>query len=221
MTMSRPRRLRRLTVLVAAATALSASPAVAHDRERDPDAEIFATNNTRVITDPADPALQDRLRGFAAEVRRIIREGGARPAGSQLLDGVFFSSDLGTTTFERSRGFDVERVSVRELHDIGERIRVRFAQQSVLTFDHLRRRHPRIDAARLEVPGVTAQALRDGLLADAQAREELFGGSVTQDGELILVAELADLALARDFAARIGGDLAAADLDLGDSEFVG
>ncbi len=90
-----------------------------------------------------------------------------------------------------------------------------------MTFDHLRVNHPRVDAVRLEVPGVTAQALRDGLLADAEAREELFGGSVTQDEELILVAELADVELAKRFAAALGGCLPAADIDHGDSEFVG
>jgi hypothetical protein len=215
----RPRRLSTVIALAGAASAFAAGPAPAH--QYDPDAEIFATNNTRVITDPADPALSDRLRGFRAEVKRIIRAGGADPGRSRLLDGVFFSSELGTTTFERSRGFDVEHVGVRELHDIAERIRVRFAQQSVLTFDHLRTTHPRVDAVRLEVPGVSAQALRDGLLADAQAREELFGGSVTQDDELILVAELADIELAKRFAATLGGHLPAADIDHGDSEFVG
>jgi hypothetical protein len=215
----RNRRLSMFIPVAAAASAVAAAPAPAH--EPDPDAEILATNNTRVITDPADPALSDRLRGFAREVRGIIREGGAEPGRSRLLDGVFFSSELGTTTFERSRGFDVEDVSARELRNIGERIRVRFSQQSVLTFDHLRARHPRTDALRLEVPGVTAQALRDGLLADAEAREELFGGSVTQDEELILVAELADVELAKRFAAALGGHTVAADIDHGDSEFVG
>jgi pimeloyl-ACP methyl ester carboxylesterase len=34
----------------------------------DADAEIFATNNTRVISEPANPAPSDRLRGFAGEV---------------------------------------------------------------------------------------------------------------------------------------------------------
>jgi hypothetical protein len=70
------------------------------------------------------------------------------------------------------------------------------------------------------VPGVSAQALRDGLLADQTAREELFGGSVTQDGHLLLVAELADAQVARDFAAKIGGDLDRAQTRYGESEFV-
>ena len=42
------------------------------------DAEIFATNNTAVITDPADPRLQDRLKDFANQVERIIDEGGGK-----------------------------------------------------------------------------------------------------------------------------------------------
>jgi hypothetical protein len=62
----------------------------------------------------------------------------------------------------------------------------------VLTFDHLPQHDPDADAIELEVPGVTAQALRDGLLADADARERLFGGSVTLDGHLLLVADRAD-----------------------------
>ena len=77
----------------------------------------------------------------------------------------------------------------------------------MLTFDHLPRGDEEVDAIELEVPGVTAQALRDGLLADATAREHLFGGSVTLDGRLLLVADLADADLARDFAERIGGDM--------------
>src|ERR1044072_3026616 len=47
------------------------------------DAEIFATNNTAVITHPADPRLQDRLRGFANQVERIIDEGGGKARGPE------------------------------------------------------------------------------------------------------------------------------------------
>ena len=110
-------------------------------RARRRQAEIFATNNTAVITDPADPRLQDRLKGFAREVERIIDEGGARARGSELLDGVFASGE--TTTFERSRVFDVDRLDDDELHTIADTIRARFAQQSVLTFEPgPRRRDP-------------------------------------------------------------------------------
>ena len=97
--------------------------------------------------------------------------GGAAPRGSQLLDGVFFSSDFGTTTFERSRRFDVDRVDPAELQEIAETIGTRFHQESVLTFDNLAADDPAVDAIELEVPGVTADALRAGLLADQEAAE--------------------------------------------------
>jgi hypothetical protein len=209
---------KRLAIPLLAALALAAPPsALAHGQ---PDAQIFATNNTAVITDPADPRLSDPLNGFARDVERIIAKGGGSPRGSQLLDGVFFSSDLGTTTFERSREFDVDHVADDELHAIADTVRARFDQESVLTFDNLRPGDDEINAVELEVPGVSAQALRDGLLADQAAREELFGGSVTQDGHLLLVAELADAQLARDFAQKIGGDLSRAQTRYGESEFV-
>ena len=67
---------------------------------------------------------------------------------------------------------------------------------------------------------MTAKALRDGLLADQTAREELFGGSVTLGGRLLLVAELADAALARGFAERIGGDLRRGATRYGERAFV-
>ena len=193
------------------------SRAAAHDL---PDAEIFATNNTAVITDPDDPRLRDRLKGFAHEVESIIEDGGGKPRGSELLDGVFFSSDLGTTTFERSRRFDVDRVADDELHAIADETRARFGQQSVLTFDHLPAGDDEVDAIELEVPSVEARDLREGLLADQTAREELFGGSVTLGGRLLLVAELADAQLARDFAERIGGNLRRAATHYGERDFV-
>jgi RTX calcium-binding nonapeptide repeat (4 copies) len=202
-----------------AALAIAAPAASAHGGSP-PDAQIFSTNNTRVITDPSDPQLSDPLKEFAREVERIVGSGGGSPRGSQLLDGVFFSSDLGTTTFERSREFDVDHVSDDELHAIADDIRGRFQQESVLTFDNLRAGDDEINAVELEVPGVSAAALRDGLLADQTAREELFGGSVTLDGHLLLVASLDDEQLARTFAGQIGGDLSRAQARYGESEFV-
>lgn len=206
--------------LLAAVVAALALAAPASALERGPDAEIFATDNTAVITDPADPRLQDPLDGFARQVRRIVRDGDGAPRGSQLLDGVFFSSDQGTATFERSREFAVDDVSAAELHRIAGAIAGRFQQESVLTFDRLAASDPQADAVELEVPGVTAQALRDGLLADQDARERLFGGSVTLDGHLLLIAGREDAALARRFAQRIGGDLARAATRYGARDFV-
>lgn len=196
------------------------APAASADRGPAPDAHLFATDNTAVITDPADPRLQDPLRAFGRQVERIVARGGGTPRGSQLLDGVFFSSEQDTTTFERSRAFDVDDVSPEELHTIADRVRGRFGQESVLTFDLLPAADDRVDAVELEVPGVTAQELRDGLLADRDAAERLFGGSVTQDGRLLLVAGLDDAAFARAFAERIGGDLRHAVTRTGDQEFV-
>ena len=198
----------------------SSGSALAHGT-RLPDAEIFATNNTAVITDPADPRLSDPLRAFERKVERIVERGGGVARGSQLLDGVFFSSDLQTTTFERSRDFDVDHVTRRELHDIAERVRQRFDQESVLTFDYPEHPWDPVDGVEVEVPGLDAQHLRDGLLADAEARERLFGGSVTLDGRLVLIAGDADLDLVERFVTEIGGDFGAATIRRGQREFVG
>ena len=210
----------RSITLALAVLAIAAPAAAAHGGGGVPDAEIFATSNTALITDQDDPRLRARLQRFAHRVTRIIDEGGGRPRGSELLDGVFFSSDLGGTTFERSRRFDVDGVSDDELRDIAETIRRRFLQQSVLTFDHLPPSDPDADAIELEVPHVTARALRDGLLADPVAQERLFGGSVTLDRHLLLVADRADADLARAFAKRIGGDVKRAVTHYGEREFV-
>ena len=206
-----PDMIRPLLVAIAG-LAIAAPAASAHDDA----SEIFATNNTAVITDEHDSRLGKRLNGFARRVERIVSDGGARPRGSALLDGVFFDSALGTTTFERSRVFEVDRASDDELRDIAETVRRRFLQGSVLTFD------PRAagDAVELDVPHVTAGALRKGLLADSEAQERLFGGSVTQDDHLLLVADRGDEAFARAFAKTIGGDLKRADTRYGDREFV-
>jgi hypothetical protein len=200
----------RPLVAALALLAVAAPAAAAHQ----PDAEIFATDNTAVITDPDDPRLDDRLKEFARRVERIIDHGGGRPRGSELLDGVFFGDEL---TFERSRRFDVDRVSDDELHDIAETVRRRFLQQSVLTFDH---GGPEINAVLLEVPGVSAKALQKGLTEDQEARERLFGGSVTLDERLLLVAALEDAQFARGFAKRIGGDLKRAKTSYGERSFV-
>jgi hypothetical protein len=189
--------------------AVAAPAAAAHDR----DAEIFATDNTATITDPRDPRLDDHLRGFAHRVERIIDDGGGRPRGSELLDGVFFGDEL---TFERSRRFAVDRVDEDELGDIAETIRRRFLQQSVLTFDP----DGPVDAVLLDVPGVSARALQKGLTEDQEARERLFGGSVTLDRHLLLVAAREDAKFARDFAKRIGGDVKRARTRYGARRFV-
>ncbi|MEU8137113.1 hypothetical protein [Streptodolium elevatio] len=200
--------------------AADASPG--HTRAELPDAEIFATDNTAVITDPGDPRLDAHLLGFACEVRGIIRAHGADPEGSSLLDGVFWSTDLQAATYERSRAFDVEAVTPEQLRTVAEIVRERFRQESVLTFDYLPASSPRATAIEVEVPGVDVTRLHDGLLADPEAREVLYGGSVTvRGGKLILVADRTDTEVVRRFVATLGADWSAAAVHYGAREFVG
>ena len=81
-------------LVVALAASLLLAPASAAGADRLPDAEVFAASTTEVITDPADPRLDVRLVGFRRQVAEIVRRGGGRPRGSELLDGVFFSSPV-------------------------------------------------------------------------------------------------------------------------------
>ncbi|RSS78925.1 hypothetical protein [Streptomyces sp. WAC06614] len=186
-----------------------------------PTAEIFATDNTAIITDPADPRLRTRLTRFDREVRSTIRSHGARPGASTLLDGVFWSAELQRATYERSRAFDVNRVSAQDLHHIADVIRKQYRQEAVLTFRCLPRDAPDTDAVEIRADGVDATRLHDALVADPEARERLGGGSVTLDEQLVLVAPLADLPLARRFAENLGVDWEDAEIRYGDEEFVG
>ncbi|MEU9304814.1 hypothetical protein [Streptomyces sp. NPDC048269] len=185
-----------------------------------PTAQIFATNNTAIITDPADPRLRTRLTRFDHEVRQIIHANGARPGASTLLDGVFWSGDLKQTTYERSREFAVDRVGRDGLHHIAGVIAKQYDQESVLTFRCLPRTAPDTDAVEIRADGVSATRLHDALLADPEARDRLSGGSVALGGRLILVAPLEDLALARKFTADLGVDWNTAEVRYGDEEFV-
>ncbi|MFB6840764.1 hypothetical protein [Streptomyces sp. NPDC056361] len=218
------RRLRLLSTTVAALmlSVAGAQSTYAHSDARDcPAAEIFATDNTAIITDPDDPRLDTRLVRFGREVRAIIRAHGARPGSSELLDGVFWSGELQQATYERSREFDVNGAGRDGLHHIAGVIAKRYEQEAVLTFRCLPRTSPETDAVEIEVPGVSASALREALVADPEARERLGGGSVTLDGRLVLVAPVADLPLARAFADELGADWEQAEVRYGDREFVG
>ncbi|MEV6246098.1 hypothetical protein AB0M38_07825 [Streptomyces sp. NPDC051742] len=220
-TSPRPRRLLAagVTALLLAITGAQSTHASPPDPGC-PAAEIFATDNTSVITDPDDPRLETRLTRFDHEVRAIIRAHGARPAASTLLDGVFWSADLRQATYERSRAFDVDRVGRDGLHHIAGVIAKEYGQEAVLTFRCLPRTSPETDAVEIEVPGVEASGLREALVADPEAREKLGGGSVTLDGRLVLVAPLADLPLARRFTVALGADWEEAQVRYGDREFV-
>ncbi|MFJ5831798.1 hypothetical protein [Streptomyces sp. NPDC093089] len=217
-------RLRLLSTTVAALmlSVAGAQSTYAHADARDcPAAEIFATDNTAIVTDPEDPRLDTRLTRFGREVRAIIRAHGARPGSSELLDGVFWSGELRQATYERSREFDVNGAGRDGLRHIAGVIAKRYEQEAVLTFRCLPRTSPETDAVEIEVPGVTASALREALVADPEARERLGGGSVTLDGRLILVAPVADLPLARAFTDELGADWDQAEVRYGDREFVG
>jgi hypothetical protein len=184
-------------------------------------AQIFATNNTAVISDPHDPRLRTRLVRFERQVRETIRANGAVAGRSTLLDGVFWSESLGQTTYERSREFDVSRVSPAGLHHIADVVRKTYHQESVLTFEYLPKAAPRAGAVEIEVPGTDVGRLHDGLVADPDARARLGGGSVTATGRLILVAARSDLGLARRLVTEVGGTWSSATVRYGAEEFVG
>ncbi|CAM5632210.1 hypothetical protein GCM10010222_34710 [Streptomyces tanashiensis] len=218
------RRRARLLASVVAALLLGAvgapSTYASPDAQDCPAAQIFATDNTAVITDPEDPRLDTRLTRFRHEVRRIIRAHGARPGPSELLDGVFWSEELKQATYERSREFDVERVGRDGLHHIAGVIAKQYRQEAVLTFRCLPRISPETDAVEIEVPGVRVSDVRDALVADPEARDKLGGGSVALDGRLVLVAPVDDLPLARRFTTSLGADWDQARVRYGDREFV-
>ncbi|PJN02784.1 hypothetical protein CG740_13505 [Streptomyces sp. CB01201] len=215
----------RLRVLIAAgALTLGAAGAgtarAAEAAHGCPSGEIYATNNTAIITDPADPRLRTRLDRFDREVRGIIHANGARPGASKLLNGVFWSGELKRATYERSREFDVTRVGRDGLHHIAGVIAKQYQQESVLTFRCLARTSPETDSVEIQAPGVSATRLHDALVDNPEARDELGGGSVTLDGRLVLIAPLADLPLARKFTASLGVDWNKAQVRYGDEEFV-
>ncbi|MFE5593672.1 hypothetical protein [Streptomyces sp. NPDC056549] len=217
---------RRARLLASAVAALllgvvgAPSTYASPDAQDCPAAEIFATDNTAIITDPDDPRLDTRLTRFGHEVRQIIRAHGARPGHSALLDGVFWSGELRQATYERSREFDVEGAGRDGLHHVAGVIAKRYHQEAVLTFRCLPRTSPETDAVEIEVPGVRVSEVREALVADTEARDRLGGGSVTLDGRLVLVAPVGDLPLARRFATAVGADWGRAQVRYGDREFV-
>ncbi|ANZ34955.1 hypothetical protein BBK82_01580 [Lentzea guizhouensis] len=211
--------MRKLFVAVTSVLAFSVSTGTAAGTPL-PFPEIFATNNTAVITDPDDPRLRDRLVAFDREVRGIVHANGGVTTRSTLLDGVFWSSEQNTTTFERSRKFDVT-LDEESLRHTAATISKRFSQESVLTFRFLPASSPEVDAVQVEVHGVTAQQVRTGLLNDAVAREKLGGGSVTLQNKAILIADVNDLPTVRAFVTTIGGDMSRAKVRKGTWEFVG
>ncbi|WP_228539765.1 hypothetical protein [Nocardia sp. XZ_19_385] len=203
------------------AAPVGASPAAcAPGNPLQPTAELFATDNTATITDPGDQRLRTRLEGFELAVGAITVQNVALPVGSTLVSGVFWSDDRQMATYERSRAFRLACVDAPDLERIADQVRILFQQESVLTFEPLPANNPDVDAFVAEIPGVDVRRFHDGLVGDQVARERLVGGSITEGNTLILVAELADLEVARNFVAGLGASWPSA-LRYGDREFVG
>jgi hypothetical protein len=190
------------------------------DDPSQPHADLFATTNTAVITDTDDPRLRDRLELFELQVDTTVLANAAVATGSTLVDGVAWSAERRQLTYERSRDFHLSCVDEFELHRIADQVRQQFLQQSVLTFRQLPRDAPGVDAVAVEVPDVDTSRLYAALAGDPVARDRLGGGSVTEDHTLILVADIADLGLARRLAAEAVGQPQAATLRYGRREFV-
>jgi hypothetical protein len=215
--------IRRVLVPIAAIViAFSAygAPAQAASDGLQPTAEIFATDNTAIITDPQDPRLRTKLGLFGAQVTGMICEAGGLPLGTRLLAGVFWSDDLRQTTYEPSREFHVGRISSDGLHQLAGQVAERYHQESVLTFRYLPSGSAQADAIEVEVAGVDVRRLHDGLVANPDLRESLGGGSVTSSGDLILIAQRADLAQVHRFVTALGADWTAARTRFGTREFV-
>ena len=185
-----------------------------------PQAEMFATSNTVTIADPGDPRLDDRLEPFASQVYDTVLTNGARPVGSDVMDGVFWSEDLEQMTFESSRQFHLACVDEGELTRIAELVAAQFGQESVLTFTYRSAETSSSDSFIAEVPGVDVRRFRDAVAADPDAKSRLGGGSISEDGALVLVAAQADAQLAKRVVTLSGGDLDMSDVRYGAVSFV-
>lgn len=185
-----------------------------------PQAEMFATTNTATIADADDPRLHDRLEPFASQVYGTILANTALPVGSDLLNGAFWSEDLQQLTFERSRQFHLACVDGDELTRIAELVAGQFGQESVLTFTYLADGASTADGFIAEVPGIDVRRFYDVMAKDSDARSRLGGGSVGEDGSLLLVVALQDAEVAQRAVALSGGHLDMSEVRYGAVAFV-
>jgi hypothetical protein len=190
------------------------------DDPSQPHAELFATDNTAVIRDSDHPRLQDRLTLFELQVDTTMLANAAAVTGSTLVDGVYWSAEMHQTTYERSREFHLSCVDAFQLHRIADQVRLQFRPESVLTFEYLPTDAPEVNAVSVNVPDVDTARLHEALAGDPVARDRLVGGSVTEQHTLIVVADIADLRLARRLAAEAGGQPQAVTVQYGRREFV-
>lgn len=184
-------------------------------------AELFATDNTAVITEPASGQLLDELRLFELQADLTLLHSGTAVTGSTLVDGVFWSPELRQSTYERAREFHLCVVDGATLHAAAEAVRRQFCQEAVLTFAYLPQGAPEADAIIVAVPGIDLHRFRAAFMADSGAHQRLLGGSVTTaDHTLILVADQGDLGIARRLAEEAGGHWEEASIAYGRREFV-
>jgi hypothetical protein len=115
---------------------------------------------------------------------------------------------------------DLACVDEGELTRIAELVSRQFGQESVLTFTYRPDGAPSADSFIAEVPGVDVQHFHDALAADRDARTRLGGGSVNDDGLLVLVASDGDAEVAKRVVAVSGGELDMAGVRHGTSRFV-
>jgi hypothetical protein len=186
-------------------------------------AELFATDNTAVVTDPGQ--LQDGLELFEIQADLTITQNGAAVTGSALLDGVYWSNELHQTTYERSREFHLCSPGEPALHTAAEALRRQFDQEAVLTFDYLPdnlpEHAPEANAVAITVPNIDITRFREAFAADSAAHRRLQGGSVTAaDHALILITANGDLDVARRLVGEAGGRWDDATIAYGRSEFV-
>src|ERR1700742_3699504 len=140
-------------MVLLSAEIVTATPATSDTGSCRP-AELFATDNTAVITDPASGALQDGLALFEVQADVTIAQNGPTVTGSTLFDGVYWSNTLHQSTFERSREFHLCSADQTTLHTAAEALRRQFNLETVLTFDYLEQAAPETNAAAIVVPGV-------------------------------------------------------------------
>jgi hypothetical protein len=186
-----------------------------------PTAELFATDNTAVITDPNDTRLRDPLQLFELQADETIAQSGGVAVGSTLVDGVFWSDTLSQTTYERSREFHVCGLDDDMLRSVAHQLRRQFHQESVLTFEYLPLGAPASTAAIVEVPDIDLVRFHDALVTDVSARDRIAGGSVSAEETLILVADTRDLDTMRRLVGEAGGQWLTATVAYGKREFVG
>ncbi|MFC9998089.1 hypothetical protein [Nocardia sp. NPDC127526] len=185
-----------------------------------PTAELFGTWNRDTITDPADPRMNDPLTQFEIEVNLTAAMELGLTVHSEPIDGVFWSEESEQITYEPARRFELACTGRDNLCWIADDIKVRYSQEAVLGIEFLPADHERADGFLVRVPGVDLARFHDALLADPVARDVLGGGSITEDGTLILVADRADLDVARSFVQGLGAQWDPGAVRYGDRQLV-